>query len=35
MMDAEFAKITLQELLSDSSGVASDGPELVDLLDRS
>ena len=34
-MDAEFAKITLQELLSDSSGVASDGPELVDLLDRS
>jgi hypothetical protein len=35
MMDAEFAKITLQELLSHSSGLATDGPALVDLLNRS
>jgi CubicO group peptidase (beta-lactamase class C family) len=34
-MDAEFAKITLQELLSHSSGLASDGPEILDLISRS
>jgi CubicO group peptidase (beta-lactamase class C family) len=33
-MNAEFAKITLEELLSHSSGLA-DGPELVDLINRS
>ena len=33
-MDSEFAKITLQELLSHSSGL-SDGPELIDLINRS
>jgi CubicO group peptidase (beta-lactamase class C family) len=34
-MDAEFAKITLQELLSHSSGLASDGSEILDLISRS
>jgi CubicO group peptidase (beta-lactamase class C family) len=34
-MDAEFAKITLQELLSHSSGLASDGSEILDLIRRS
>jgi CubicO group peptidase (beta-lactamase class C family) len=34
-MDAEFAKITLQELLSHSSGLGADGPEVIDLLNRS
>jgi CubicO group peptidase (beta-lactamase class C family) len=33
-MNAEFAKITLEELLSHSSGL-SDGPELIDLINRS
>jgi CubicO group peptidase (beta-lactamase class C family) len=33
-MNAEFAKITLEELLSHSSGLA-DGPELLDLINRS
>ena len=33
-MDAEFAKITLEELLSHSSGLAADGPETVDLIMR-
>jgi CubicO group peptidase (beta-lactamase class C family) len=34
-MDAEFAKITLEQLLSHASGLAEDGPELIDLLNRS
>ncbi len=34
-MDAEFAKITLQELLSHSSGLGSDGSGLLDLISRS
>ena len=34
-MDAEFAKITLEQLLSHSSGLAADGPELIDLINRS
>jgi CubicO group peptidase (beta-lactamase class C family) len=33
-MDAEFAKITLEQLLSHSSGLA-DGPALLDLINRS
>ena len=34
-MNSEFAKITLQELLSHSSGRGADGPGLIDLLSRS
>jgi CubicO group peptidase (beta-lactamase class C family) len=34
-MDPEFAKITLEQLLSHSSGLAADGPELIDLINRS
>jgi CubicO group peptidase (beta-lactamase class C family) len=33
-MDPEFGKITLEELLSHSSGL-KDGPEFVDLINRS
>jgi Beta-lactamase len=33
-MNAEFAKITLEELLSHSSGL-TDGPQLLDLINRS
>src|SRR4029077_7518988 len=33
-MDAEFAKITLEQLLSHSSGLA-DAPALLDLINRS
>jgi CubicO group peptidase (beta-lactamase class C family) len=34
-IDADFAKITLEQLLSHSSGLAADGPELIDLINRS
>jgi CubicO group peptidase (beta-lactamase class C family) len=34
-MNSEFAEITLQELLSHSSGLGADGPGLIDLLSRS